>query len=326
MHSGADPRALPFGIAILGPTGSGKSRLAMQVAAERPVEIISVDSAQVYRGLDVGTAKPTPQERRAVPHHLIDIREPGQSYSAGEFRADCVTLIRDISARGRVPLLVGGTMLYYRALFGGMAELPTADASVRAALDARAARAGWPALHAELAAQDPAGAARIHPHDAQRIQRALEVLALSGRTQGAHWGGAADGTPAFAHWLVCMLEPADRGRLHAALAERLGQMLLGGFVEEVARLLERGLDEHAPVLRLVGYRQLVAHCRRQESLQAATARAVAATRQLAKRQLTWMRSGKVLPYGAKVLRAEPFDPHSVAAVTRELIEAQAGPC
>jgi tRNA dimethylallyltransferase len=326
MHSGQSPRELPFGIAILGPTGSGKSRLAMQVAAARPMEIISVDSAQVYRGLDIGTAKPTLAERRAVPHHLIDIRAPEQSYSAGEFRADCVALIRDIRARGRVPLLVGGTMLYYRALFGGIAALPAADASVRAALDVRAAREGWPALHAELAAQDPAGAARIHPRDAQRIQRALEVLALSGRTQAAHWSGAAGGAPAFAHWVVCMLEPADRARLHAALAQRLDAMLQGGFIEEVRGLLQRGLDERAPVLRLVGYRQLVAHCRGLESLQGATVRALAATRQLAKRQLTWMRSGKVLPYGATVLRADPFEPHSLAAVTRGLIEAQATPC
>ncbi len=317
---------MPFGIAILGPTGSGKSRLAMQVAAARPVEIISVDSAQVYRGLDVGTAKPTAAERRAVAHHLIDIREPEGSYSAGEFRADCVALIRDIAARGRVPLLVGGTMLYFRALFGGIAELPVADQSVRAALDARAARAGWPALHAQLAARDPDGAARIHPHDAQRIQRALEVLELSGRSQSAHWNRAGTGAPAFAHWLVCMLEPSGREQLHAALAGRLEQMLRDGFVEEVRRLLDRGLDEQAPVLRLVGYRQLVAHCLGRESLQGATVRALAATRQLAKRQLTWMRSGKVLPYGTKVLRAEPFDPDSVAAVTRSLIEAPATPC
>jgi tRNA dimethylallyltransferase len=317
--------ALPFGIAILGPTGSGKSALAMRVAAARPVEIVSVDSAQVYRGLDIGTAKPAPDERRAVAHHLIDIREPEQVYSAGEFRADCLALVRDIAARGRVPLLVGGTMLYYRALFGGIAELPTADTALRAALDARAASEGWPALHAELATRDPAAAARIHPHDAQRIQRALEVLALSGRTLDAHWAGAAAAQP-FANWMICMLEPTDRARLHAVLATRLDAMLRAGLVDEVRGLLARGLDERSPVLRLVGYRQLVAHCRGVESLETATERALAATRQLAKRQLTWMRSGKLLPYGATVLRTEPFDTQSVEIAARGLIEATSAPC
>ncbi len=316
---------MPFGIAILGPTGSGKSRLAMQVAAARPVEIISVDSAQVYRGLDIGTAKPTSAERRAVVHHLIDIRDPEAVYSAGEFRADCLALIREISARGRVPLLVGGTMLYYRALFGGIAQLPAADMALRGQLDARAAREGWPALHAELAALDPESAAHIHPNDAQRIQRALEVLALSGRSREAHWAAADRPAPLFANWLFCALEPADRAQLHAVLAERLGAMLRAGFVDEVRALLARGLDERAPVLRLVGYRQLVAHCCDRQSLQDAAAGALSATRQLAKRQLTWMRSGKLLPFGATVLRADPFEPQSVEAVRRGLIEAPAAP-
>jgi len=316
--------ALPGGLVILGPTGSGKSALAMNVAAARPVEIISVDSAQVYRGLDVGTAKPTAAERAAVPHHLIDIREADQAYSAGEFQADCLALVRDIAARGRVPLLVGGTMLYFRALFGGIAELPTADNALRAELDARAAREGWPALHAQLAARDPAGAARIHPNDAQRIQRALEVLAVSGGTLDAHWARQPV-HPLFANWTICLLEPTERLRLHAALAARLEAMLGSGFIDEVRALLERGFDERSPVLRLVGYRQLVAYCRGQQSLSVASERALAATRQLAKRQLTWMRSGKLLPYGASVLRADPFDPQSVAGVTGELIEAQPAP-
>jgi tRNA dimethylallyltransferase len=317
--------ALPFGIAILGPTGSGKSRLAMQLAAAREVEIISVDSAQVYRGLDIGTAKPTPAERRAVPHHLIDIREPEQSYSAGEFRADSIALIRDVAARGRVPLLAGGTMLYYRALFGGIAELPAADAGLRQQLDARAAREGWPALHAELAAADPASAAHIHPNDAQRIQRALEVMALSGRSREAHWAGEPYHEAQFGNWIICLLEPADRARLHAVLAERLAAMLHGGFMEEARALLERGLDERAPVLRLVGYRQLIEHCCGRQSLEGAAQNALAATRQLAKRQLTWMRSPRLLPFGATVVRADPFDPHSLEAVRRGLIEAPAAP-
>jgi tRNA dimethylallyltransferase len=316
---------MPSGIAILGPTGSGKSQLAMQLAAARPVEIISVDSAQVYRGLDVGTAKPTSEERRAVRHHLIDIRDPRDTYSAGEFRADCMTLIADIAARGRVPLLVGGTMLYYRALFGGIADLPTADADLRQQLDARAARAGWPALHAELAARDPASAAHIHPNDAQRIQRALEVLALSGQSREAHWAGESGRTGQFRNWTLCMLEPGDRARLHALLAERLTAMLHAGLVEEVRALLDSGLDQRAPVLRLVGYRQLVEHCCGRQSLEAAAQSALAATRQLAKRQLTWMRSGKLLPFGATVLRVEPFDPRSVRLVRQRLIEAPAAP-
>lgn len=315
---------LPFGIAILGPTGSGKSRLAMEVAASRPVEIISVDSAQVYRGLDIGTAKPTSAERRAVPHHLIDIRDPEQVYSAGEFRVDCLRLIREISARGRIPLLVGGTMLYYRALFGGIAELPTADADLRGRLDARAAREGWPVLHAELAERDPQSAAHIHPNDAQRIQRALEVLALSGRSREAHW--ARDQHPAdFANWVFGVLEPANRAQLHSVLAARLTAMLQDGLVDEVRALLARGLQPGAPVLRLVGYRQLVAHCCSGQSLHDAAETAVAATRQLAKRQLTWMRSGKLLPFGATVLRADPFDPQSLEAVRTGLIEAPAAP-
>ena len=326
MNAAAAAGALPSGIAIIGPTGTGKSALAMRLAAALPVEIISVDSAQVYRGLDIGTAKPTMAERRSVAHHLLDIREPGQVYSAGEFRADCLALINEIAGRGHVPLLVGGTMLYYRALFGGIAELPTADESVRAGIDASAARAGWPALHAELAARDPAGAARIHPNDAQCIQRALEVLAVSGRTLGDHWAAEPRAASQFAQWRICTLEPADRTRLHEVLAQRLTAMLHAGFVAEVRALLARGLDADSPVLRLVGYRQLVEHCRGSATLEVAAERALAATRQLAKRQLTWMRSRKLLPYGATVLHADPFEADSVASLTRGLIKAAAAPC
>lgn len=307
---------LPAGIAVLGPTGSGKSALAMQVAAQLPVEIISVDSAQVYRGLDIGTAKPTAGEQRAVPHHLIDIIDPEQVYSAGQFRNDALRLVQEITARGRVPLLVGGTMLYFRALFRGIAELPAADASLRARLDADAAREGWPALHARLAALDPGAASRIHPNDAQRIQRALEIATLAGQPRDHLWT-KDDSYNDFSHWRICVLEPADRANLHGLLRQRLEQMVRAGLVEEVRQLLARGtLDEHAPVLRLVGYRQFVNHVRGQESLQAATARALAATRQLAKRQLTWLRGDNLLPSGARVLRSDPF-----AAGTKELLRA-----
>jgi tRNA dimethylallyltransferase len=318
---------LPAGIAILGPTGSGKSQLAMQIAAARSVEIISVDSAQVYRGLDVGTAKPSAAERSAVPHHLIDIREPEQVYSAGEFRADCLALIRDIAARGKTPLLVGGTMLYYRALFQGIAQLPAADDAVRAQIDARAGREGWPALHAELAVRDPASAARIHPHDAQRIQRALEVLAVSGRTLGEHWEGELRDAAPFSNWTVCVLEPADRAELHLVLAQRLAAMIEAGFIQEIRNLLARGtLAIDAPVLRLVGYRQLADYCRGEKTLDAAVAAALAATRQLAKRQLTWLRSGNLLPYGANVIRGDLLDSRQGQLMRRALIEAPRTPC
>lgn len=317
---------IPPAIAILGPTGCGKSALAMRVAAELPVEIISVDSAQVYRGMDIGTAKPSIAERNAVPHHLIDIREPEGAYSAGEFRADCLALLQDITARGRVPLLVGGTMLYFRALFRGIAELPTADVAVRAAIDARAAMEGWPALHAELALRDPASAARIHSNDAQRIQRALEVLQISGRSLSEHW--REDSQPSsFCDWKICVLQPEDRHLLHAALAARLAAMMEAGFPAEVSNLLARGtLTEDSPALRLVGYRQLIGYCRGKESLEAATDKMLHATRQLAKRQITWLRSETLLPDDSYKLRCDPFSRQKMEQIFRSLIEANRPPC
>jgi tRNA dimethylallyltransferase len=316
---------LPAAIAILGPTGCGKSALALRVAAELPVEIISVDSAQVYRGLDIGTAKPSLVEQRAVPHHLIDIREPEQVYSAGEFRQDCLALLEQIRARGRVPLLVGGTMLYFRALFQGIAVMPPADEVRRAAIDARAAEQGWPALHAQLSQTDPESAARIHPNDAQRIQRALEVLQVSGRTLRDHWRSSL--APAsFANWQICILQPAQRATLHATLANRLQTMLGAGFAEEVRQLLARGtLSEDSPALRLVGYRQLIGYCRGVESLNSATLRALSATRQLAKRQITWLRSASLLPAGACVLHGDPFDGPTMEQIARVLIKEKQTP-
>lgn len=315
----------PEAIAVLGPTGSGKSSLAMQIAAQLPVEIISVDSAQVYRGLDIGTAKPTLAERARVPHHLIDIIEPGQVYSAGGFREDVLRLLPQIRARGRTPLLVGGTMLYFRALFRGIAELPRADAPVRAAIDARAAVEGWPALHAELAQRDPQGASRIHPHDAQRIQRALEVLHVSGRPLPEHWG-AQTGDTDFSRWHIVVLEPQRRELLHEALAMRLHEMLEQGFPDEVRALLARGtLTEDSPVMRLVGYRQLAAWCQGKSSREAAVAAALAATRQLAKRQITWLRSATLLPEGAISTRIDAADREAREQLVRTLIKASSPP-
>jgi tRNA dimethylallyltransferase len=278
-------------LCIAGPTAAGKSAAALAVAdalsAQRRVEIVSVDSALVYRGMDIGTAKPGSSERAAVPHHLIDIVEPSDRYSAARFVADARTAIDAIRGRGAIPLLVGGTMLYLKALFNGLDKLPEADAAVRAELDERAARAGWPALHAELAAVDPASAARIAPNDSQRIQRALEVHRVSGRPLSAWHTAPAGRTPP-----LVALEPTDRAWLHARIGERFAAMLAAGFVDEVRRLRARGdLDPALPSMRAVGYRQAWAALDGGDvDLTALAASAAAATRQLAKRQLTWLRS------------------------------------
>jgi tRNA dimethylallyltransferase len=293
MSSVASPPLRAVGLA--GPTASGKSALALAAAQRWPLEIISVDSALVYRGLDIGSAKPSVAERAAVPHHLIDILEPTQSYSAAQFVADARRLITEINTRGRTALLVGGTMLYFKALIDGLDVLPVADAAVRAALDARAAAEGWPALHAELARVDPITAARLPPTDAQRIQRALEVWQLSGQPMSALHGlsqGQGLALPLLA------LEPSDRTWLHQRIAQRFDAMLAQGFIVEVATLRARGdLSPDLPSMRCVGYRQawevLDAGLGEQTSgplWDALRARGSAATRQLAKRQLTWLRS------------------------------------
>ena len=275
---------------LLGPTASGKSAIALALAAGRPVEIISVDSALVYRGMDIGTAKPTLEERQAVPHHLIDLLEPTEAYSAARFAEDALRLIDEIQARGRVPLLAGGTMLYAKALLEGLHALPAADPAVRARLDAEAAQAGWPAMHARLAAIDPATAARLEPNDAQRIQRALELHALTGEPMSALLARQAR-SPSARTFLTIALEPSDRSVLHARIAERFGRMLEAGFLDEVRRLRARGdLHSRLPSMRCVGYRQAWEHLEGNCDRDTMIARAVAATRQLAKRQLTWLRS------------------------------------
>jgi len=286
----------PF-LALAGPTASGKSAAALAIASIRPIEIVSVDSALVYRGMDIGTAKPTAAERAQVPHHLIDIRDPTQAYSAAEFAADAARCIREIHARGALPVLVGGTMLYLKALFEGLAPMPAADPQVRAELDAQAAREGWPAMHAELARIDPVTAARLAPLDAQRIQRALEVYRLSGRSL-SDWHAQADPAGALAPMRptqLISLEPQDRAWLHARIAMRYTQMLDAGLLDEVRSLRARGdLQPELPSMRCVGYRQAwtwldAAEAGTPQPLSTLIDTGVAATRQLAKRQLTWLR-------------------------------------
>jgi tRNA dimethylallyltransferase len=286
---GERPFATVATVAILtGPTGSGKSEWAIRAARELPIDIVSVDSAMVYRGLDIGTAKPAPAVRADIPHHLIDIREPSEAYSAGEFVADATRLIGQIQQRGRLPLLVGGTMLYLRALRRGLAVLPLASPAVRRDLAARAASAGWPALHAELARVDRVAAARIHPNDAQRLQRALEVYLTTGRPISA-WHRETPTPPewSYLHWALL---PA-REVLHERIERRFTDMMSRGFLKEVERLRERG-DLHLdhPSMRAVGYRQLWAHLDGAYGLAEAISRGIAATRQLSKRQTTWLRA------------------------------------
>ncbi|MGQ0656082.1 MAG: tRNA (adenosine(37)-N6)-dimethylallyltransferase MiaA [Betaproteobacteria bacterium] len=274
--------------ALLGPTAGGKSGLALSLARTRPLEIVSMDSAQVYRGMDIGTAKPTPEERAAVPHHLIDLVDPDESYSAGRWREEAIRTVQEILARGRTPLIVGGTMLYYRALAGGLDALPTADPGLRKRIDAQAAQRGWPAMHAELAKVDAAAAARIGVNDAQRIQRALEVWHLTGKPLSSLQGAAGAELP-FA--IRAFSLAPEREALKRRIAERFDAMLRAGLIDEVRRLRRRyKLDASAPSMRCVGYRQVCEYLDGQVDEPTMKSRAVAATRQLAKRQLTWLRS------------------------------------
>lgn len=281
-------REPPRCVCLTGPTACGKSALALALAERFPIEIVSMDSALVYRGMDIGTAKPAVDVRTSLPHHLIDILDPADTYSAGRFRSDALDAIAAIEARGRLPLVVGGTLLYLRALRGGLAPLPGRDAAVREALDAEAAAAGWPALHRRLESVDPEAAARIAPNDRQRIQRALEVHALTGQPMTALQ--ASTDPPDSPSILTFALAPAERAELAARIERRFDAMVEAGFIAEVRRLRARGdLGPGKPSMRCVGYRQIWGYLDGEYDWPEARSRALAATRQLAKRQITWLR-------------------------------------
>jgi tRNA dimethylallyltransferase len=308
---------LPPAIALIGPTASGKTDLAFAIADRFPVEIVSLDSAQVFIGMDIGTAKPDQATLARYPHHLIDLITPEERYSAAQFRADALRVMGEIGARGKVPLLVGGTMLYYKALREGLADLPEADPALRAALDAEAATRGWPALHAELAKGDPETAARLAPNDAQRIQRALEVLRLTGQPLGAFWANQKTAALPF-RLLTLALATPERKRLHERIARRFAAMLDIGLVGEVEdlRTKYRQLSIDLPSMRCVGYRQVW------EMLEGKLPHAdllnlgIFATRQLAKRQITWLRS--LRGSGAIDLEFDLADSASAAKIQTEV--------
>lgn len=292
--------ALPPAIFLMGPTAAGKTDLAIELTKVLPCELISVDSALVYRGMDIGTAKPSKALLDKYPHRLIDILDPGQSYSAADFRTDALQAMAEITARGKIPLLVGGTMLYFKALLEGLADMPAADATIRAQIEAQAASEGWQALHEELASIDPVSAARIHPNDPQRLVRALEVFRVSGMSMTAHReqqsAQSAQASASGRHQLPytvanLAIAPTDRKVLHDRIAVRFRQMLDEGFVEEVVALRSRGdLHSNLPSIRAVGYRQVWDHLDGKLTRDEMQERGIIATRQLAKRQFTWLRS------------------------------------
>lgn len=282
-------QTLPPAIFLMGPTASGKTALSVQLAQALDGEIISVDSALVFKGMDIGTAKPTLEERADIPHHLIDILEPSQSYSTGQFRNQALALMKDITLRGKTPILVGGTQLYFNALFNGLAVLPVANLEIRKQLDQDLLLLGKEALHQRLALVDPIAAARIHPNDPQRVQRALEVYEISGQSLSSYFEAEVDNELPY-QIIKLIIAPSDRKILHDIIAQRFRTMLAQGFVEEVQGLYQRGdLNELMPSMRAVGYRQVWAYLQGIDDYDAMTEKAIIATRQLAKRQFTWLR-------------------------------------
>ncbi len=279
----------PPAIFLMGPTASGKTALSVELAKQFNAEIISVDSALVFKGMDIGTAKPSLEERQGITHHLMDILDPAESYSTGKFRKQALALMADITARGKVPLLVGGTMLYFNALYHGLAELPSADANLRKQLDAEAQRLGKQAMHEQLAQVDAVAAARIHPNDPQRVQRALEVYRLTGKSM-TQLHAEANAKPIPYRQIKLVIDPKERAWLHAKIALRFQQMLEGGLIDEVRTLYQRGdLNTNMPAIRAVGYRQVWEYLEGNISEIEMQEQGVAATRQLAKRQFTWLR-------------------------------------
>jgi tRNA dimethylallyltransferase len=324
------PPTEPLAIALIGPTASGKSALSLAIAQRWPCEIISVDSAIVYRGMDIGTAKPTQEELAAVPHHLIDILDPTQSYSAAQFVQDATRLIAEIRARGKLPLLVGGTMLYIKALIQGIDAMPAATPEIRAQIDAEAQTLGWPAMHALLTQVDPVTAQRLSPNDSQRIQRALEVYRSSGQPlsffhqnfkQKEHMAGieyTQIATNLIARIPIISLEPTSRAWLHERIAQRFAQMLQAGLVDEVQQLKARGnLHVELPSMRCVGYRQTWDMLGDLFPASEFIERGLAATRQLAKRQITWQRGMQQPVFNKHVVAADAPD---AADQTLQLIE------
>ncbi|AOV98658.1 tRNA (adenosine(37)-N6)-dimethylallyltransferase MiaA [Edwardsiella hoshinae] len=297
---------LPPAIFIMGPTASGKTALAMALRERFPLEIISVDSALIYRGMDIGTAKPSADELARAPHRLIDIRDPAQSYSAADFRADALREMAEITAQGRIPLLVGGTMLYYKALLEGLSPLPPADAAVRARIEQQAREQGWTALHQELARIDPIAAARIHPNDPQRLSRALEVFFVSGNTLTELTRVSGEALPyAVSQFAIA---PSSRELLHQRIALRFQQMLAAGFEQEARGLFARGdLHPDLPSVRCVGYRQMWSYLAGEIDYDEMVYRGICATRQLAKRQMTWLRGWESVQWLDSDKPAEALD-------------------
>jgi tRNA dimethylallyltransferase len=302
-------------VCLMGPTASGKTDVAISLCKRFPLDIVSVDSALVYRGMDIGTAKPDAETLRRTPHRLVDIRDPEESYSAGDFVRDARAEIDQILATGRVPLLAGGTMMYFRALTGGIAELPSANAEIRATIDADAENLGWPALHERLKSVDPRAAGRIKPNDRQRIQRALEVYMASGRPLSEWQAEAAADVDDDLNFVKIALQPTTRQVLHERIEERLNIMLNNGFLDEVKVLYDRpGLTADHPSMRSVGYRQMWEYLAGDTSLDEAARRALYATRQLAKRQITWLRSESDLS------SYDPLEASTIDAISASLIE------
>ena len=313
---------LPLAVLLMGPTASGKTPLALALARVLPLEVVSVDSAQIYRDMNVGTAKPSPSERAAVPHHLIDIIDPTESYSAARFRADALRLMKEITARGRIPLLAGGTMLYFKALREGLSELPESDAAVRGRIDAEAAVCGWPSMHAELAKIDASTAMRLKPNDAQRIQRALEIYRVTGKPMSQLLGRTRSALPF--RLLELALVPSDRGELHRRIEFRFDAMLERGLVEELRALRERyALRPGLPSMRCVGYRQAWQHVEGEFGRDELRDRGIFATRQLAKRQLTWLRAMKTVR--SFDCLAEDLDAEALDYVRRDINRASLAP-